>query len=497
MVCVDPLTAHRELLRRAHDRALLESTAALLSWDEETTMPRAGAAHRAAQHAQLAGMVHAELSDPRIEELVEIARQGAPPGTDRDAELRITARQHARARRLSRELVEENARLCTLAQDAWVEARDARDFAVLAPWLERVVEGKRREAFALADGGEPYDALLDEYEPGMRSATLAPMFDELAREIAPIVRAEGARPSRVDRSLLHRPVPIARQRALALELAAAMGFDFAGGRLDTAAHPSTIRVGPGDVRLTTRFREDSPFVGLISTLHEVGHGLYDQGLPRERWGTPLGETLSLGLHESQARLFESLIGGGRAFWRFALPKLRAAYAPAYDDVDESALYDALTQVEPTLLRVRADAVTYDLHIAVRFELEQALISGALSIGDLPAAWNERYEAMLGVRPHDDAEGVLQDGHWASGMFGYFPTYTIGNLVAAQLLEGARAALGDLDEAIARGELAPLVLWLRANVHAHGARYDTAELVLRATGRPLDAAAHVRQLRQRL
>ncbi|HEX2572592.1 MAG TPA: carboxypeptidase M32 [Polyangia bacterium] len=495
-------TAYRELIRLGRERALLDSCAALLSWDEETYMPPGGSAHRAEQQALLARLAHERAVDPRIGELLEAVSQegGAEPVGVEAANVRWLRREYERARRLPGSLVEELARVTTLAQGAWWSALAEKDVGRFLPWLGRMVTLKRAEASCLVEGlGESsplYDALLDAWEPGLRSealdGVLAALVPELGRLLGRIAGApqpaEGPRPgSGSDPEgdmLLGRPVPLPVQRAFAEELAAALGFDLTSGRLDEAVHPSTLRIGPGDTRLTVRYRTDDFTAGVFTLLHEAGHGLYEQGLPLEHYGTPVGEALSLGMHESQARLLENLLGRSHAFARWALPRLAERAAPHLDGVGLDAYYRAVNRVAPGPNRIRADEVTYNLHIVVRFELERALVAGTLAPDDLPAAWNEMYRRQLGVTPADDAVGCLQDGHWAAGMFGYFPTYLLGNLIAAQLYASALEAVPDLEVRIAAGELAPLVTWLRDTVHRHGSRLPMQALVAQATGRPL-------------
>lgn len=491
--------AYHELLRLTHERALLSSCGTLLEWDEETYMPAGGAPHRADQHALLARLEHELCTDPRVGDLLA-AVEASELVRDLDgavaANVRLLRKERDSALRVPASLVEALARATTLAADAWHTARKERRAEAFLPHLERVVALVRAEAECLAGTGDPYDALLDEWEPGLRGADLDALLQTLRARVAPLLARIAAAPPRADRSLLRRAVPVERQRAFVAELAVRLGFELEHGRIDEAVHPSTVRVGPGDTRLTTRFEEHAPLDGIFATLHEVGHGLYEQGLPPEHFGAPVGEAPSLGLHESQARLVENALGRSHAFWRFAYPSFQAAAAPAFDDVGLDDFHRAVASVAPGPSRIRADEVTYDLHIILRVELERALVSGTLPVRDLPGAWDEAYARTLGVRPRDDAEGCLQDGHWADGMFGYFPTYTIGNLIAAQLMERARDRLPDLDEGIARGDFAPLAAYLRDEIHRHGARFGPLELVARATGRPLAVDALAGHLERR-
>jgi carboxypeptidase Taq len=476
-------TAYDELLRRMREEALLSSCAALLAWDEVTFMPRGGAEHRGNQAAYLAGLEHHLAADPRLGELLAIVEGSELTRDLLSAEavnIRELRRLHDRAVRLPRALVEEIARVTSLAHQEWIGARQDDDFARFRPWLDQVLSLKRAEAAALADG-DPYDALLDEYEPGARSAELAVLFDALQRELQRLLEAITASGRQPDAAILHREYPLDRQRVFGETVAAALGFDFQRGRLDTSAHPFCIQIGPGDCRITTRWSRHNFADGFFSILHEVGHALYEQGLAPAHFGTPMGEAPSLGIHESQARLWENLVGRSRPFWRHFYPLAQRVFHEALQDVTLDEFHAAVNRVEPTLNRVQADEVTYNLHILIRFDLERALLAGDLKSDDLPAAWNAAYRRHLGLTPPNDAEGCLQDGHWSSGLIGYFPTYTLGNLAAAQFLARAAEEIGGLDEQWARGDFGGLLAWLREHVHQHGQRFPAARLVEHATG----------------
>jgi carboxypeptidase Taq len=491
--------AYAELVRRTREEALLASCAELLAWDEDTHMPPAGVEHRAAQLALLAGLVHERATDPRLGDLlaeVEGSALVADPESAEAVNVREVRRAYDRQTRLPRELVEELARTTSLAEQVWAEARRAADFRRFRPWLEKIIRLKRREAASLALTPDPYDALLDGYEPGARADDLAMLFDALRRELVPLANAFAHAPRRPDTAVLRRAYPVGRQRAFGEAVAAAVGFDFRRGRLDTTTHPFFSPLGPGDCRITTRFAEHDFSGGLFAILHEVGHGLYEQGLPAEHHGTPLGEVSSLGLHESQARLWENAVGHSRAFWQHFFPAARAAFPEVLADVPLDDFHFAVNAVEPSLVRVGADEVTYNIHVLIRFGLERALLAGDLSAADLPGAWAEAYRHHLGVAPRDDAEGCLQDGHWAAGMFGYFPTYTLGNVFAAQLFARAREDLGDLDGAFARGDFGGLLEWLREKVYRQGGRYPARRLIEQVTGSPPDHRALVDGLRRK-
>jgi carboxypeptidase Taq len=492
-------TAYSQLVHLSQQAALLGSCADLLGWDEETYMPRGGVSHRARQMALLAGLCHDRLTDRRLGELlgkVETSPLVADPQATEAVNIRLLRRLHDRARHLSRTLVEELAQVTSLAQQEWVSARRRADFGRFLPWLERIVKLKQREAEAHGYSTMAYDALLEDYEPGARAAALVEMFRQLREALNPLLASIAGARRRPDATILGRRYPLQRQRTFTHKVAGAVGFDFTRGRLDSTTHPFFANIGPGDCRITTRFKLDRFGEAFFATFHEVGHGLYEQGLPVEHYGTPLGEAPSLGLHESQARLWENAVGRSRGFWQHFFPLAQHAFPVALREVKLDDFCFAIHQVAPSLNRVDADEVTYNLHIGIRFELERALINGDLQPRDLPAAWNESYRRDLGLVPPDDGEGCLQDGHWASGLFGYFPTYTIGTLFAAQLMARAREELGDLERPFAKGEFGGLLEWLRQRIHRHGSRLSAAGLVEEVTGTKLDPRPLVDALRNR-
>jgi carboxypeptidase Taq len=484
--------AYNELIVRAREQAMLASCSAVLGWDEQTYMPAGGAAHRGDQMALLAGLHHERATDPRVGELLAIvqgsnANLTAEAGTAAAVNIREIGRSYNRRVRLPRALVEELARTTSMAQPEWVAARAANDFGRFRPWLEKIIHLKQEESACLSSGPgtSVYDPLLDDYEPGATTALLAIIFDSLRRELVPLVAAIAEagrrRPGGGAAILSNRSYPRDRQKVFGEAVAAAVGFDFERGRLDVAAHPFCTGIGPGDCRITTRFDERQFSDAFFGILHEVGHGLYEQGLDSAHHGTPMGEAVSLGVHESQSRLWENAVGRGRAFWTYWFPMARRVFHEALKDVSEGAFHAAVNHVAPSLIRVQADEATYNLHIIVRFELEQDLLTGALTVGDLPAAWNQKYTETLGITPATDAEGCLQDIHWSAGLFGYFPTYTLGNIYAAQLFARARSELGGLDESFARGDFTPLLDWLRTKIHSQGQRDRPATLIEKVTG----------------
>ncbi|HXY35399.1 MAG TPA: carboxypeptidase M32 [Planctomycetaceae bacterium] len=479
-----------ELLELWRKAVLLGSVQSQLGWDEQTYLPPGGAAHRADQMSLLAGMVHQQLTAPRLGELISALEAGEKPaGSDGvfEANLREARRRYDRLTRLPTRLVEELTRVTSLAQQNWVEARKKSDFAMFRPWLEKIVALKREEASALAGGGGggvPFDALLDEYEPGAKAAEVAKIFAALREALVPLVQVIANSKKRPDVSILTRRYPKAAQVEFAKSAAAVIGFSFQDGRFDESPHPFCSGMGPGDCRLTTRYDEHHFPGAFFGVLHEAGHGLYEQGLDPKAFGTPIGEAASLGIHESQSRMWENFVGRSQAFWKHFYPQAQAKFPEALASVPRDGFYAAVNDVRPSFIRVEADEVTYNLHIMIRFELEQQLIAGALQPADVPAAWNAQYTQALGITPPKDAEGCLQDIHWSGGMLGYFPTYALGNMYAAQLFEAARKALGDLDSQFSKGDFVPLRTWLKDNVHRLGRQFPPGRLVERITGRPL-------------
>jgi carboxypeptidase Taq len=491
--------AYRKLLAHLRESAVMGSSLSLLGWDQETLMPPGGAALRADQLAQLAELLHRRRSGPVLGRLLEKARplaEGLPPDADVAAVLREAQRDYDLATRIPPKLAAERAKLRSLARRAWAEAREKSDFKAFLPWLEKVFQLMRRWGEALGHAGGPYDALIDSYEPEETAAGLQRLFGPIEASLKTLLRRILGSGRTVDTAALSHPCPVAAQRAFAQSAAAAVGFDFARGRLDDTVHPFCSTLSPGDVRITSRYQERMFVDGFYSALHEAGHGIYEQGLPADRFGSPLAEACSYGVHESQSRLWENLVGRSLGFWRHFLPRARAAFPGALDDVTPEAFCRAVNEVTPSFIRVDADEVTYNLHIFLRFGLEQALLSGDLAPKDVPAAWNERFAEAFGIRPPDDARGCLQDVHWSLTLVGYFPTYTLGNVYASHLYERAGRDLGDLEAAFAKGDFVPLLRWLADRIHRHGRRYPPALLIEKATGGPPSPGPLLRHLEGR-
>jgi carboxypeptidase Taq len=484
--------AYTELCDHLRQAALLDGTVQLLNWDQETYMPERAGAMRADQQAILAGLVHERRTNPRLRDLLEACEGDATLTGDAAvaANLREIRRDYDLATKLPKALVEEIAKTTSRSQEVWKQARAKNDYAMFAPSLEAVLALMRRKAECLGagPGGELYDALLDLYEPGLTAREVESIFTPLRADLRDLLRA--VKESRAKVSTKCLDVEIGK-----------MGFDLKAGRLDTTTHPFCSGFGPGDTRLTTRYRESWFTDALYGTLHEMGHGLYEQGLPKEGaggkpglFGQPLADSISLGIHESQSRMWENFVGRSKAFWKWALPKSRKFFGKALAKYGAKDLYAASNTVTPSLIRVEADEGTYNMHVMVRFEIERALLRGEMPVKDIPGEWNRRYKDYLGVKVPDDARGCLQDVHWSFGLVGYFPTYTLGNLYAAQFWEKIHADLPDLSKEMASGEFGDLLAWLRKHIHAHGKRYRAGELCEKVTGKPLSAEPLLRHLR---
>ncbi len=460
----------------------LGAAEALLGWDRETMMPPEGAPARGEMMATLERLAHDRLADPELGALLDTvaAQAAAAPEGDDAAIARVVRRDHDRAVRIPPELASDLVRSSAAAIPAWVQAREDADFEQFRPHLERQVALAREVSACFPEAGHPYDPLLELYEPGATTAAVRAVFATLSARLAPLVAAIAERPVPEP---LPGPFPEAGQRALALEMARSFGYQDDGWRLDDTVHPFASGIARGDVRVTARWNSED-LGGVFAVLHEVGHGLYEAGTAPELDRTTLGTGVSLGIHESQSRLWENLVGRSPGFWGHWYPRARELF-PALAAVEADDFLRRVNVVRPTFIRVEADEATYALHVILRFELETALLEGTLAVADVPAAWNARMRELLGVDVPDDARGCLQDIHWAGGLIGYFPTYALGNIVSVQLWEAAHATLGGLDEAIAAGDCAPLLGWLREHVHNDGRRHDPPELLRRATGGALD------------
>lgn len=495
----DSCAAYESLLQHLRQLARVTSIHEQLGWDELTFLPEGATEFRGQQLAYLAGMQHELSCDPRLDEWLDAAEafgRETPAAKVNVEELR---RRHHLSQLLPKTLVEELARVTTTAQHEWALAREADDFGRFAIWLDRVIKLKREQARCWTAGNDLYEPLVAEYEPGLPYTVIRETLAELSRSLPEVLqdRLAGQRPL-ARKTPLRGDFPEKKQRALCERIAEDLGFDFHRGRLDTAVHPFTTHLSAHDCRIAIRFNERNLAPVISVLLHELGHALYDQGLPPEHHGEPVGEPISLSVHESQARLWENAVGRSAGFWEFLLPQIETFFPATKGLWSAEQIVAHLNHVSPGTNRVTADEVTYNLHILLRVDLEQALLRGDLTARDLPSAWNEAYRRWLDVTPDNDREGCLQDGHWAAGMFGYFPTYTLGNVLMAMLYERALQDLGSLDEQFARGELHTLKDWLSVNLFQHGKRLTTAEWVRnidpQVSVAGLDTAPLVRRLR---
>ena len=471
-----------EIYREVSD---LHGAAALMGWDQETYMPQKGAAIRGRQLATLSGLIHERITSDEMRGALDQARsESLTP--DEEVNIREIARDSDRAVRIPVALVKALAETSSTAIGVWIKARQEDDFKAFAPWVARLVDLQRQVAEAVGYEDEPYDALLDEYEPGATTKETAAVLDSIRAPLVDLVQRIGSSGVEPRTDFLERNYPIDDQRRMGVTAAERMGFDFEAGRLDISPHPFCTHLGVNDVRLTTRYSETLPMQSFFGVIHEAGHGLYEQGHDPAHEGTPRGASVSLGIHESQSRLWENMVGRSRAFWQYFYPEFTAIFSDQTADVSEAEVYAAVNEVKPSLIRVEADEITYNLHILLRFEIERGLFADEYAAGDLPAVWNEKMKALLGIEPPDDRDGVLQDIHWSHGSFGYFPTYTLGNLYAAQFYRAAERDMPGLSDHIARGELLPLRDWLRDNIHLPGMTYRAGDLVRHVTGEPLTA-----------
>ena len=470
----------------------LSSASLTLVWDRQTYMPEGGVRGRAEQLATLSRLAHEMLVSEETGGLLS-SLDGLDPDTDESALVRVTRRDYDKATKLPARLVEELSRAQSLAEPAWTKARENSDWKAFAPHLEELLALQREGAEHLGYDEHPYDAMLDAFEPGARKAPLEAMFEELKAGILPLLRNISDAPNEDRSSPLHGPFDEKLQEEFGASVATAFGYDWARGRQDRAIHPFCAGINSGDVRITTRFDPGWLSPALFATFHETGHAMYEQGVNPDYFRTPLDGGASMGIHESQSRMWENLVGRSRPFWKHYYPQLRETFPQALGNTDLETFYRAINEVRPSEIRVEADELTYNLHVLLRFELEIALFEDNLSVADLPVAWNSGMEKYLGVTPENDARGVLQEVHWAAGLFGYFPTYTIGNVLSGQLFETAVEQHPQIPEEIGRGEFGTLLGWLRENVHRHGSRYEPEDLIRNVTGRTLDTAPYLKYL----
>ena len=473
------------LLERGRELVRLKSILSTLSWDQETMMPPRGGPFRAQQRSTLAAICHQRLTDPELGRILEdLSSRDLDPWIG--ASVRELTRDHRRAVLVPESLVRELSETCSLAYESWVTARKESDFASFSPWLERILRLKREEARCLEGPGSLYERLLDDFEPGMTTGELDRLFSHVGPRLTSLLHRIQSSPHQPDPGILRGDFPIDRQESFGREVLAAMGFEWDAGRLDRSPHPFCSGLTPLDVRITTRYLPTDFSSSFFAMVHEGGHALYEQGLEPERYGLPACDAVSMGIHESQSRLWENQIARGGSFWEHWLPVLQRTFPGQLDRVPLEQFLHAVNRVRASLIRVESDEVSYGLHVILRYELEKRMIDGSLEVSDLEEAWNAGMRDSLGVVPRDSAEGVLQDVHWSQGAIGYFPTYLLGNLYSAQIYGAAQRSMPDLEENIREGRLKPLREWLRETIHRHGRTLTAGRLIADVSGEALKA-----------
>jgi carboxypeptidase Taq len=487
---------YQQLVAHLGDIHNLNMATAILQWDQQTQMPPGGAEARANQMATLTRIAHEMFTDDQTARLLEEAAHeldGAAYDSTEASMIRVVKQDYEEATKLPADFVAEFTRVTVLAHEVWAKARADNDFKSFQPTLERIYELARQQADYLGYTEHPYDALLDQYERGITTAEVKRIFDEHKPQLVELIAAIGRNANKVGDAVLHQDFDVDQQREFALEVVRTYGFDFERGRQDVAVHPFCTHFSRDDVRITTRFYPDFLNPALFGMMHEAGHGLYEMGSDPSLEGTPLAGGTSLGVHESQSRMWENIVGRSRAFWSWALPRLQAAFPAQLGGVDLDTFYRAINKVERTFIRVEADEATYNLHIMLRFEIEAEVLAGQIEVGDLPKIWNERFEAYLGIVPPTDTLGVLQDVHWSAGLIGYFPTYALGNLLSAQYYKKAIEQHPSIPDEIAEGKFDTLLNWLVENIHWHGRKYTSDELTRRITGESIQSRDYIQYL----
>ena len=474
----------------------LGGAASLLGWDQETYMPPGGTGDRSMQLATINRIIHEKFTSDEIGELIEKLKpemSTLDPDSDEARLMKHVNREYEKQRKVPSDWVAEFSRVTSIAQESWKKARQKSDFSLFQSDLTDVLGLRRQYAQYFAPYDHIYDPLLDDFEPGMKTADVKKVFDELRPRQVHLVQAIMDSPHPVDDSILYQEFDLQKQWDFGLEVIKAFGFDLERGRQDKSTHPFTTSFGSNDVRITTRLKSEFLSIGLFGTLHEAGHGMYEQGFSPNLSRTPLANGASLSIHESQSRMWENLVGRSRPFWVGFYPRLQEYFPDQLGDVDLETFYRAINKVERSLIRTEADEATYNLHIMLRFELELALMEQLLDVADLPEVWNTKMDEYLGITPTNDADGVLQDIHWSFGIFGYFSTYCLGNLVASMFWEKILSDIPDLEKQFEVGEFEALLNWLNENILKHGAKFEPSELIQRVTGSELTAEPYVKYL----
>lgn len=485
---VDATTAYSELIEKIKETAILRSIYTNLTWDQYVCLPSEGANITSKKLGYIHRLYHEKFTDSRIGELLSMLEESSlviDPYSDEAANIREIRRQYDKEIKISKELIQELSETRSIATNEWAKAKKESNFKLFLPWLEKLVDIKRRMAEAYGYEDEPYTALLDSFEPGVNAGAISDIFHDLRRFLTGFMYAIENASTEVDGRFLERPCDIEHQKIFSEMVSASIGYDFKSGRIDVSEHPFTMSIGPGDTRITTRYNPNRFSEAVFGTIHETGHALYEMGLDKENhFGEPIGSAISAGVHESQSLMWENIVGRSREFWTYFLPQAKSIFREALGEVSLDQFYRAINRVAPSYIRVEADEVTYNLHIILRFEIERALINGELKPEEVPAMWNSRFKKSIGIEVDDDAKGCLQDIQWSLGQFGYFPTYTLGHLYAAQFFDKAKSDIPNLAEQFEKGEFFHFREWLRKNIHAHGSRYTPAELCEKITGKPL-------------
>ena len=488
-----------ELRKRLVDIAHLASVLNLLYWDQKTYMPKGGSEGRASSTGQLTEIVHQKFisldDDGLLSSLKKEVDEKKIKGKDAVI-VSETWRSFEREKKLPADFVREESEVKSKSYEAWVEAREKNDFKIFLPWLIKIVSLKRKEAELVGYINSPYDALIDTYEPGMTAVEAFQILNDLKDFLVPFLKEIKSSKVKINEKKIIGKFPIDQQVKFNEMVVGKLGFDFNAGRIDMTTHPFATGINPQDVRITTRYRDSNIMYSLSCTIHEAGHGLYEQGLPFEHFGTPLADSISLGIHESQSRMWEKIIGMSKPFWKFFYPKLQKEFPKPFKDIPSNEFYNIINKVQPSLIRTEADELTYNLHIILRFEIEKEIIEGSIDLKDLPKIWNTKMKEYFGIDVPSDSLGVLQDIHWAAGLFGYFPTYTFGNLYSAQFYNTMKKDMPDIEKNISQGKFEEIREWLRKHIHMHGKSYTAGGLVKKVTGEDLTSSYFIEYLKKK-
>ncbi len=500
------MSVFEEFKKQLLELNYLKSTLYILDWDEQVYMPEKGARIRANTKAYIAGLIHQKFTSKEFSKLLKEVKSLYEAKKLKDKEkviFREVYREYERERKLPLEFVTELSRLTSEAHHTWAEARKQSNFKHFLPTLKKIIELKKEEANYYGFKESPYDALLETFEPGLTASQLDVIFEPLKQFLIPFLKQISRASLRVKKSkvkinpkIIQGKFPIEQQKPFLELVAKQIGFDYQKGRLDTSTHPFTTQFHPEDVRITTRFDEQTITPALGGTIHEVGHALYEMGIPVENFGSPLGESVSLGIHESQSRIWENQVGKSRHFWKYFYPKLQKQFPKPFKKIKMEEFYKTINMVKPSFIRVEADEVTYNLHIIIRYELERDLIEGKIKAEDLPKLWNQKVKDYLGIEIKNDADGVLQDVHWSGGMFGYFPTYSLGNLYAAQIFMCVKNVIPHLTKEFESGDFSSFGEWLKRNIHMHGKYYSAAELIEHISEEPLNSQYFIDYIKEK-